>query len=72
LLDKAISELDDDHREAYLLRMVEDLSFAEIAEIVGAKEETVRWRVFKAREALQKRLGDYSQRGFSIRHHDVR
>lgn len=58
LLNKSIGELPDEYREALLLRCQGSLSFAEIGEVVGAKEDTVRWRVYKARQLLLQRLGN--------------
>jgi RNA polymerase sigma-70 factor (ECF subfamily) len=55
-LQRAITELPGDFREALLLRCEQSLSFAEIALVVGAKEETVRWRVYKARQLLLKQI----------------
>jgi RNA polymerase sigma-70 factor (ECF subfamily) len=49
---KALEELPADYRSALLLRVEEDLSFRQIAEILGLTEETARWRVFKARQKL--------------------
>jgi RNA polymerase sigma-70 factor (ECF subfamily) len=48
----ALDRLAPDLRAALLLRAEEDLSFREIADIVGTTEETARWRVFKARRKL--------------------
>ena len=58
LLNKAISELPDEYREALLLRCQGSLSFADIGEVVGAQEDTVRWRVYKARQLLLQSLGN--------------
>ena len=51
-LAEAISRLPTDLRAAVLLRVEEDLSFRDIAEVMGLTEETARWRVFKARQKL--------------------
>ncbi len=48
----AIHKLPSDFRAALLLRIEDDLSFREIAEILEITEETARWRVFKARQKL--------------------
>lgn len=48
----AIGKLPSDFRGALLLRVEEDLSFREIADVLGITEETARWRVFKARQKL--------------------
>jgi RNA polymerase sigma-70 factor (ECF subfamily) len=51
-LAEAVARLPTDFRAALLLRVEEDLSFREIAEVMGLTEETARWRVFKARQKL--------------------
>jgi RNA polymerase sigma-70 factor (ECF subfamily) len=51
-LAEAVARLPTDFRAALLLRVEEDLSFGEIAEVMGLTEETARWRVFKARQKL--------------------
>ena len=52
LLARSIGRLPQDFRSAFLLRVEEDLSFREIAEVLQTTEETARWRVFKARQKL--------------------
>ena len=52
LLGQTIGRLPADFRGAFLLRVEEGLSFREIGEVLGVTEETVRWRVFKARQRL--------------------
>ncbi|GIW79793.1 MAG: hypothetical protein KatS3mg105_1600 [Gemmatales bacterium] len=52
MLARAVGRLPDDFRAAFLLRVEEDLSFRQIAEVLGITEETARWRVFKARQKL--------------------
>jgi RNA polymerase sigma-70 factor (ECF subfamily) len=51
-LAEAVERLPTDFRAALLLRVEEDLSFRQIAEVMGLTEETARWRVFKARQKL--------------------
>jgi RNA polymerase sigma-70 factor (ECF subfamily) len=51
-LAQAVAKLPTDFRAALLLRIEEDLSFRQIAEVMGLTEETARWRVFKARQKL--------------------
>lgn len=53
---KAIERLPEEFRAAFLLRVDEDLSFREIAQVMGLTEETARWRVYKARQKLMKAL----------------
>ncbi len=54
---KAIQKLPVLFRVALLLRVDEDLSFREIADVLQITEETARWRVFKARQKLVASLG---------------
>ena len=53
---RAVAELPDDFRAALMLRVDEELSFREVAKILGTTEETARWRVFKARQKLVQML----------------
>jgi RNA polymerase sigma-70 factor, ECF subfamily len=46
-------------RAAFLLRTQEELEFEEIARVLEITEETVRWRVFKARHLLLNELKGY-------------
>jgi RNA polymerase sigma-70 factor (ECF subfamily) len=56
-VDAALRKLQIRFRAPFLLRIQADLSFQEIAAILGLTEETARWRVFKARKLLVKELG---------------
>src|SRR5262245_33582597 len=55
-LAEAVGRLPPDFRAALLLRVEEDLSFRQIAGVLGITEETARWRVFKARQKLLDQL----------------
>ena len=57
LVRKAVEELPKSFRGPFLLRTQEELSYTEIAQILSLTEETVRWRVFKARQQLLGELG---------------
>jgi len=57
LVEAALTRLQMKFRAPFLLRMQEELSFQEIARILGLTEETARWRVFMARKLLVKDLG---------------
>ena len=46
-----------------LLRTQEGLAYADIARELHLSEETARWRVMKARQALLERLGDTADSG---------
>jgi RNA polymerase sigma-70 factor (ECF subfamily) len=62
MLARAVGRLPDDFRAAFLLRVEEDLSFKQIAEILEITEETARWRVFKARQKLMDTLAPQLER----------
>lgn len=53
---RAIATLPYDLRVALVLRELDGLSYAEIAEVVGASVEAVKARVFRARRMLKERL----------------
>lgn len=55
-VQRAVAELPSDFRAALLLRVERELSFRDIAKVLGTTEETARWRVFKARQKLMKVL----------------
>jgi RNA polymerase sigma-70 factor (ECF subfamily) len=61
-LARAVGRLPDDFRAAFLLRVEEDLSFRQIADILEITEETARWRVFKARQKLMDVLAPQLER----------
>jgi RNA polymerase sigma-70 factor (ECF subfamily) len=52
----ALARLTPAHREALLLRHVEDLSYVEMADLTGRKVSTLIERVKHAREQLQREL----------------
>lgn len=55
-VDEAIRELPEDLRTAVTLRELEGLSYEEIAEVMGCPVGTVRSRIFRARDAIDKRI----------------
>jgi RNA polymerase sigma-70 factor (ECF subfamily) len=56
ILQRALGDIDEAWREVIVLRDVELLSYAEIAEILDVAEGTVKSRLFRARTALQQRI----------------
>lgn len=56
LLEQALARLDLDLRSLYLLREVEKLSYAEIAEVTQIPEGTVASRLNRARQLLKQHL----------------
>lgn len=55
-IQKALSALTPEQREAILLSRYQGLSYAEIAQISGCSEGAVKTRVFRAMETLKKAL----------------
>ena len=53
---QAIEDLPEDLRMAITLRELEGLSYEEIAEVMSCPVGTVRSRIFRAREAIDRRL----------------
>jgi RNA polymerase sigma-70 factor, ECF subfamily len=56
-LDMAIKELEDKYREVIVLRDVEGLSAAEVAEVLGITVEAVKSRLHRARTEVRAKLG---------------
>ncbi len=61
-IDKAIAALPEDLRSAVTLREFDGLSYEQIAEIMECPVGTVRSRIFRAREAIDKRIEPLVQR----------
>lgn len=57
VLGQAIEELPEDLRSAFLLREYDGLSYEDIARILDCPIGTVRSRIFRARDAVDRRLG---------------
>ena len=55
-LRQAVAELSDKHQIVFILHTSEDLSYKEIAEVVGCNVGTVMSRLFYARKKLQESL----------------
>ncbi len=53
---QAIEELPDDLKSAIMLREIEGLSYEEIAEVMDCPIGTVRSRIFRARDAIDREL----------------
>lgn len=56
VVERAIRELPDDLRTAVTLREFDGLSYEDIAEIMSCPVGTVRSRIFRAREAIDKQV----------------
>ena len=57
----AITELEPEQREVFLMREFLDMPFKQIAEVVGAAENTVKSRMRYALEKLRLELDDYKE-----------
>jgi RNA polymerase sigma-70 factor (ECF subfamily) len=58
-ISAALAALPEDHRTVVLLADVEELSYKEIADVVGCPIGTVMSRLHRARKALQQRLVEH-------------
>ena len=56
VVEKALEQLPEDLRTAIVLRELEGLSYEEITEAMDCPVGTVRSRIFRAREAIDKKL----------------
>ncbi len=56
LLQQALDQLDEDHRQIVLLRDVEDLTYDEIGAMLDIPRGTVKSRLHRARAELARRL----------------
>jgi RNA polymerase sigma-70 factor (ECF subfamily) len=59
-ITRAIDALPDEYRTAVVLSDVHELRYAEIAEVLGVPEGTVKSRLFRGRRLLQKKLAGYA------------
>ncbi len=55
-LKAKLMQLDETHREVFLLRFQQDLPISEIAELMGCPEGTVKSRLFYTLKALSVQL----------------
>ena len=65
-LQQAIDALPEDQREVFLMREQADLSFKEIAEVIGISENTVKSRMRYALEKLRAQLEEYQDMARSL------
>ncbi|MEJ2173285.1 MAG: sigma-70 family RNA polymerase sigma factor, partial [Woeseiaceae bacterium] len=56
-LEHAIEALPDDLRTAIILRELDGMSYEEIAQTMDCPVGTVRSRIFRARDAISKKVG---------------
>lgn len=55
-LDDALATLNDDYREAFVLKHVEEKSYDEMSDMLGVSIPALKMRVHRAREALKSAL----------------
>jgi RNA polymerase sigma-70 factor (ECF subfamily) len=60
MIDNLLDRLGHRYREVLVLRVYEELSYAEIARVTGDTESSVRSRIFKARKALAEKVKQFS------------
>jgi RNA polymerase sigma-70 factor (ECF subfamily) len=56
-VEKAIAALPDDLRTAIILRELDGMSYEEIAQTMECPVGTVRSRIFRARDAISRKVG---------------
>jgi RNA polymerase sigma-70 factor (ECF subfamily) len=56
-VERAIESLPDDLRTAIVLRELDGMSYEEIAQTMDCPVGTVRSRIFRARDAISKKIG---------------
>ena len=57
-LERAIAALPEDLRTAIILRELDGMSYEEIAQTMDCPVGTVRSRIFRARDAIGKKIGN--------------
>ncbi|MEO8148005.1 MAG: RNA polymerase sigma factor [Bacteroidia bacterium] len=62
ILFAAINKLPENQKTAFILHKVEDLSYAEITEVMQVSLSSVESLMFRAKQNLQKLLGDYYEK----------
>ncbi len=58
-VQRALAGLPEDQRSALLLKEYQELSYREIAQVLGCTEEAARARTYRARLALREALREY-------------
>ena len=62
LVRRALASLTEPYRSAVVLREIEDLSYEEIAQILGVAEGTVKSRLLRGREILRRKLASWLEK----------
>jgi RNA polymerase sigma-70 factor (ECF subfamily) len=67
MIEAALERINPIFREAVVLRDIADMSYEEIAEILGVTLGTVKSRILRGREALREELAGSLQGGRALR-----
>lgn len=59
LLQEALAAVPEVNRAAFILGVLEEYSYKEVAEMLGCSENNVKSRVFRARAVIGEKLGPY-------------
>ena len=62
VIKEALQALPDDLRQAITLREIDDISYDEIADVMGCPVGTVKSRISRAREIINRKLTDAGER----------
>ncbi len=62
-VEHAVAKLQDDQREAFLLRHIEEMSYEDMAVVTGVRQATLRMRVSRACESLRHLLQETAVNG---------
>lgn len=57
-----LQQLSPDHRQIIVLREIEQMSYEEMAQVLGVPRGTIESRLHRARAELKQRLGNYLER----------
>src|SRR5258706_9862117 len=67
MIEAALERINPIFREAVVLRDITDLSYEEIAEVLGVSLGTVKSRILRGREALREKLAGSLNSGTALR-----
>ena len=67
MIEAALERINPIFREAVVLRDITDLSYEEIAEVLGVSLGTVKSRILRGREALREKLAGNLNLGTALR-----
>jgi RNA polymerase sigma-70 factor (ECF subfamily) len=67
IIEAALTRINPAFREAVVLRDISDLSYEEVAEVLGVSLGTVKSRILRGREALRQQLAGSLKSSRSLR-----